>query len=122
MAMMQRYYSSDEYNALSAKYNKAKAKILDLEIDTKAFDALKKENVILKAQLLEAQEEIEELENELILLYGDWTSKNFDELLESARKNTLYNAEGQAVISKDDDWFYEDHWDELYEELNDDAE
>ena len=38
MAMIQRCYSSDEYNALSAKYNKSKAKILDLEKEISSLE------------------------------------------------------------------------------------
>lgn len=51
--------------------------------------------------------------------------KSFDELLakhgakiyELAEKNTVRNADGQTVISRDDPWFYEDEWDEDYKEL-----
>lgn len=51
--------------------------------------------------------------------------KSFDELLvkhgakiyELAEKNTVRNADGQTVISRDDPWFYEDEWDEYYKEL-----
>ncbi len=34
-----------------------------------------------------------------------------------AMKNTRYNEDGRAVISKDDEWLEETEWDELYEEL-----
>ena len=33
------------------------------------------------------------------------------------RQNTKRNENGDAVISKDDSWFYEDVWDEDYKEL-----
>lgn len=34
-----------------------------------------------------------------------------------AMKNTKYNAEGKAVIEKDDDWRNETEWDDMYNEL-----
>lgn len=34
-----------------------------------------------------------------------------------AMKNTKYNEDRKAVISKDDEWLEETEWDELYEEL-----
>ena len=33
------------------------------------------------------------------------------------QKNTEYNSNGDAVISKKDSWFYEDEWDKYYSEL-----
>ena len=33
------------------------------------------------------------------------------------RQNTKRNENGDAVISKDDTWFYEDVWDKDYKEL-----
>ena len=33
------------------------------------------------------------------------------------RQNTLRNKNGDAVISRDDPWFYDDVWDKDYEEL-----
>ncbi len=36
---------------------------------------------------------------------------------EFIRKNTLKNLNGDAVISRDDPWFYEDVWDKDYKEL-----
>ena len=36
---------------------------------------------------------------------------------ELARKNTLYNEDGRAVIPKDDEWLEETEWDDLFEEL-----
>ena len=38
-------------------------------------------------------------------------------LFSVAEKNTKYNKDGRAVISKDDTWFNEDEWDEHYKEL-----
>lgn len=51
--------------------------------------------------------------------------KNFEEfvkankqiIFELAEKNTVRNQNGDAVISRDDPWFYEDEWDEYYKEL-----
>lgn len=51
--------------------------------------------------------------------------KNFDEFVKSnkeklyslARKNTIYNSNDDAVISRDDSWFYDDVWDKDYKEL-----
>lgn len=37
-------------------------------------------------------------------------------LFEMARKNTKYNAAGQAVISKDDEWVEETEWDSYLKE------
>ena len=36
---------------------------------------------------------------------------------EFVRKNTLKNHNGDAVISRDDSWFYEDVWDKDFKEL-----
>ena len=33
------------------------------------------------------------------------------------RQNTLHNKNGDAVISRDDPWFYDDVWDKDYKEL-----
>ena len=51
--------------------------------------------------------------------------KNFEEfvkankqiIFEHAEKSTVRNKNGDAVISRDDPWFYEDEWDEYYKEL-----
>lgn len=40
--------------------------------------------------------------------------KNMDRLYEIARKNTKYNSQGHAVISKDDEWIEETEWDEMF--------
>ena len=34
-----------------------------------------------------------------------------------AMENTTYNAKGQAVISKDDDWANETEWDDMFEQM-----
>ncbi len=34
-----------------------------------------------------------------------------------AMKNTKYNDDGKAIISKDDDWVNESEWDDLYKQL-----
>lgn len=41
---------------------------------------------------------------------------DFKRLFEIAKQNTKYNAQGQAVISKDDPWRYETEWDEYNDE------
>ncbi len=51
--------------------------------------------------------------------------KNFSELVQAnkeklyslAKKNTSYNSNGDAVISRDDSWFDDDVWDKDYKEL-----
>jgi len=35
-----------------------------------------------------------------------------DEIVSYAKSNTRYNVEGKATISKDDDWFYDDVWED----------
>lgn len=35
-------------------------------------------------------------------------------MFELARNNTSYNEMGQAVIQKDNPWFYDDVWDQDY--------
>ena len=44
--------------------------------------------------------------------YGEYVKR----LFEIAKQNTKYNAQGQAVISKDDPWRYETEWDEYNDE------
>lgn len=34
-----------------------------------------------------------------------------------AMKNTKYNSEGKAVISKDDEWVNETEWDDVFEQM-----
>lgn len=34
-----------------------------------------------------------------------------------AAKNTTYNKQGKAVISKDDEWASENEWDDLFEQM-----
>lgn len=51
--------------------------------------------------------------------------KNFDEFIKAhkekiyslAEQNTKYNRNGDAVISRDDPWFYENVWDDDYKQL-----
>ena len=35
-----------------------------------------------------------------------------------ATANTKYNADGRAVVAKDDEWMAEKEWDKLFESLN----
>ena len=37
--------------------------------------------------------------------------KNYEKLFEIAKKNTIYNSEGYAVVKKDDEWVDETEWD-----------
>lgn len=39
-----------------------------------------------------------------------------------AKKNTLYNNDGRAVISKDDEWVNESEWDEMFAQMTSDKE
>ena len=41
---------------------------------------------------------------------------NWKKAFEIAKKNTKYNSQGQAVITKDDEWRYETEWDEYNDE------
>ena len=50
----------------------------------------------------------------IIKKYTKWLNKNKEKIYEIARNNTVYNAEGHAVIEKDDPWRNEDEWDDLY--------
>lgn len=49
--------------------------------------------------------------------FEEFVRANKDKLYELAEKNTVRNADGQTVISRDDPGFYEDEWDEDYKEL-----
>ena len=40
--------------------------------------------------------------------------KQRDKLFEMARKNTKYNADGHAVISRNDEWVEETEWEEMF--------
>jgi hypothetical protein len=48
------------------------------------------------------------------LSLSNFIKQNKSKIYEQARKNTLLNKEGKAIISKNDDWFYEKEWDEFY--------
>lgn len=49
--------------------------------------------------------------------FAEFVKANKKILYNFAEKNTKRNSNGDAVISKDDPWFYEDEWDEHYKEL-----
>ncbi len=49
--------------------------------------------------------------------FDKFVKANKEKLYSLARKNTEYNSNGDAVISRNDSWFYEDEWDEYYKEL-----
>ena len=46
--------------------------------------------------------------------FDKFVKANKEKLYSLARKNTEYNSNGDAVISRNDSWFYEDEWDEYY--------
>ena len=46
-----------------------------------------------------------------------FVAKNRVALFSFAEKNTEYNADGHAVISRNDPWFNEDEWDAYYNAL-----
>ena len=54
--------------------------------------------------------------------FAEFLKVNRSKIYEHAERNTKRNAKGEAVISRDDPWFYEDEWDAYYKELtaNDD--
>ena len=49
--------------------------------------------------------------------FDKFMEKHGDKLYAKAKKNTKYNAQGYAVISKNDEWIGETEWDELYNSI-----
>jgi len=49
--------------------------------------------------------------------FSEFIKANKEAVYAQAEANTEYNAQGEAVISRDDPWFYEDDWDVFYKEL-----
>lgn len=49
--------------------------------------------------------------------FAEFVRNNKKAIYEFTEKNTPRNKNGDAVISKEDPWFYEDEWDEYYKEL-----
>lgn len=49
--------------------------------------------------------------------FSDFVKANKEKIYALAQKNTAYNSNGDAVISRNDSWFYEDEWDADYKEL-----
>lgn len=47
---------------------------------------------------------------------SDFIKNNKSKIYESARQNTKLNSDNKPTISKDDDWFCEDIWDEHYKQ------
>ncbi|PKM50701.1 MAG: hypothetical protein CVV02_10475 [Firmicutes bacterium HGW-Firmicutes-7] len=47
-------------------------------------------------------------------MLSDFINKNKAKIYEAARNDTKYNTEGKATISRNDEWFKEDEWDNLY--------
>ena len=55
--------------------------------------------------------------NEIEMDLRAFIQANRDKIHEICEANTLRNEYGQVVISPEDEWFHEDEWDELYEEV-----
>jgi len=49
--------------------------------------------------------------------FQEFIKENKTALFELAERNTKYNAEGHAVLEKDDEWRNEPEWDIYYKEL-----
>ena len=49
--------------------------------------------------------------------FAEFLAENHEAVYAHALATTKYNENGDAVISRDDPWFYEDEWDEHYKEL-----
>lgn len=45
-------------------------------------------------------------------------NQNKQKIYDTARNNTKYNENGQPTISRNDDWFNEDVWDEHFKKVN----
>lgn len=43
---------------------------------------------------------------------------NKEKLYETARQNTILNKDGKPTISKNDDWFNDDIWDNVFKDTN----
>jgi hypothetical protein len=43
---------------------------------------------------------------------SDFIKQNKDKIYEAARKNTKLNQDGKPTISKNDEWFNENEWDQ----------
>lgn len=50
--------------------------------------------------------------------FRDILNKNRNKLEAAAAKNSHYNKNGYATISKSDSWYYEDEWENDFKELN----
>lgn len=51
-------------------------------------------------------------------LFGSFLKTNREKIFALAEKKSKPNSKGQATISRNDSWFYEDEWDELFQALN----
>ena len=49
--------------------------------------------------------------------FDKFVKANREKLFALAERNTERNENGDAVISRNDPWFYEDEWDDYYKEL-----
>ena len=54
--------------------------------------------------------------NKIRYKWKDFLGQNKDKLWEEAKKHTKVNSKGQTTISREDDDFYDDCWDEGYSE------
>lgn len=51
-------------------------------------------------------------------LLKSFVKENKEKIYETARKNTNYNSEGKPTISKNDEWFNENEWDEHFKGMD----
>ena len=50
--------------------------------------------------------------------YSIFFKANKKQIMTYAKANTHYNADGQATISRDDEWFHDDVWEKDVREVN----
>jgi hypothetical protein len=48
----------------------------------------------------------------------DFIKQNKEKIYKAAEENTVRNTKGQATISKDDPWFYENEWDKHFKRMD----
>lgn len=49
--------------------------------------------------------------------FNNFVKANREKIYSAAKRNTVYNSNGDATISRDDSWFYDDVWDKDFKEL-----
>ena len=52
-----------------------------------------------------------------MIMLKDFIDANRNIIHKKCEENAVRNEHGELSISPSDDWFYEDEWDELYEEV-----